>query len=105
MSGDSREKLEKAKNSIATNSKPKKVTTVRDECIRKAMLGMTCTPPYTVARFLDEVAAPNDGEEVFTPLNAGNCFSYNVMNKIQCWIKRQNLEKIVCKSLGRKHYL
>lgn len=58
-------KICKAKKSIVTNSKPKKKTTVRDERIRRAMLGMTCTPPYSVQRFLDEVAEPDDGEEVF----------------------------------------
>lgn len=50
---------------LCVNSRPKRKSVVRDERIRRAMLGMTCNPPYSIQRFLDEVSAPDDGEEVF----------------------------------------
>lgn len=62
---ESKRTLRKALQSIKTNSNPKRASVVRDERIRKAMLGMTCYPPYSVERFLTDVTEPEDGEEVF----------------------------------------
>lgn len=65
LNHESKRKLQKALKSINVNSKPKSKTTARDDRIRNAMLAMTTNPPYSIERFLDEVATPDDGEKVF----------------------------------------